>query len=140
MTDQFDRDIRLIDEEIARLKEKRVTLVRGRKKCLKLGQHDGVPVGSAGKLVTLDGRPVTATYEKVYGKTGLSSATRMPDGSLDIDYDHEGSRWFLDSQLTVTNSLDEITFLDEDGEFVDESQVKVISLERGADAGEDTAG
>lgn len=64
----------------------------------------------------------------------------MPDGSLDIDYDHEGSRWFLDSQLTVTNSLDEITFLDEDGEFVDESQVKVISLERGPDAGEDTAG
>ncbi|VWC80517.1 hypothetical protein BLA39750_01164 [Burkholderia lata] len=140
MTDHFDRHIRLIDEEIAKLKEKRVLLVRGRKKCLKLGRHDGVPAGTTGKLVTLDGRPVTATYEKVYGKSGLSSAMRMPDGSLDINYDYEGSRWFLDGQLTVKNSLDEITFLDEDGDLVDESQVKVVSLESGDEAGESSAG
>jgi hypothetical protein len=119
------RTIKVIDAELAKLQTERAQLVRARKADLQLGQHDKVAVGAPGRLVTLDGRPIAGTYEVVHGKCGINTAMRKPDGSLDFNY-AGGTKVYWDRQVMVKSSLDEIVFLDEDGEFVHESQVKLV--------------
>lgn len=119
------RTIEEIDAELTKLQAERALLVRARKADLQLGQHDKVAVGVAGRLVTLDDRPIAGTYEIVHGKCGINTATRKPDGSLDFEY-AGGTEMHWDGQTLVKSWLDEIVFLDEDGERVHESQVKLI--------------
>ncbi|MGF6604015.1 hypothetical protein P3T23_008770 [Paraburkholderia sp. GAS448] len=137
MNSNATRTIEVINAEIGKLQAERAQLVRARKEGLKFGQHDKVTVGTPGRLVTLDGRPISGTYEVMHGKSGISTATRIPDGSLRFDYDGR-TQVYWDGQKTVRSSLDEIVFLDEDGESVHESQVKLVSVD-GDDDGEEDA-
>jgi hypothetical protein len=125
MNSNTTRTIEVIDSEIAKLRAELDLLVRARKAALNLGQHDKIAVGTPGRLVTLDGRQIAATYEVVHGRSNIATATRAPDGSLSFGY---GTRAeiFWDGQKTVRSSLDELVFLDEDGDFVHESQVKIV--------------
>ncbi|VVE17809.1 MULTISPECIES: hypothetical protein [Pandoraea] len=119
------RTIEAIDAEIAKLQVERAQLVRARKDDLKFGQHDKVAVGTPGRLVTMDERPIAGSYEVMNGMSGITTATRKPDGSLSFDFEG-GTEVYWDGQRTVRSPLEEILFVDEDGEFVHESQVKLV--------------
>jgi hypothetical protein len=133
MNSNTPRTIEVIDAEIAKLQSERGVLIRARKAGLQLGQHDKIAVGKPGRLVTLDGRPIAGTYEVIHGKSDIIAATRNADGSLSFDCDGR-TEVYWDGQMTVRSSRDEIVFLDEDGEFVHESQVKLVPV---YDGGED---
>jgi len=125
MNGNTTRTIEVIDAEIAKLQAERALLVRARKDGLQLGQHDQVAIGVPGRLVTLDGRIIAGSYEVVHGMSGITTATRMPDGSLDFEY-AGGTTVYWDGQMTVQSSLDETVFVDEAGDLFHESQVKLV--------------
>ncbi|MBB5546560.1 hypothetical protein A8H39_02085 [Paraburkholderia fungorum] len=126
MNSNATRTIEVIDAELAKLQAERVQLVRARKDGLKLGQHDKVAIGTPGRLVTLDGRPIAGSYEVMHGMASITTATREPDGTLSFDYEG-GTEVYWNGQKTVRSSLGEIVFVDEDGEIVHENHVKLIS-------------
>lgn len=78
-----------------------------------------------GRLVTLDGRPIAGTYEVMHGMAGITTAKRNPNGTLSFDYEG-GTDVYWNGQKTVRSSLGETVFVDEDGQVVNESQVKLV--------------
>ena len=87
------------------------------------GVRDDVPIGTPGRLVAEDGRPVGRTLESVLGSCGIVEAIRKPDGSLKLTFDgYTQVCW--DSQETVTHNGQPV-FLDEDGSQIHGSAVRL---------------
>lgn len=91
----------------------------------KRGNHDEVPVGTAGKLVTLDGKLIVGTHEIANGVAYINSARRNPDGGLEFEYSGE-TRGLYDTQQTATNAVGETLFETENGEIIPSSQIKLV--------------
>lgn len=86
--------------------------------------NDEIPVGETGSLVTLDGEEIIGTYEKVWGVAGVISATRKPDGSLDLENDGE-TCVIWDTQETE-KADGEILFVTASDFCVKQSEVKLV--------------
>ena len=87
---------------------------------------DDVPIGTPGRLVTADGRPVNHTLESLSGSCGIVEAIRSSDGSLRLTFDGYTQVWW-DGQTTVTRGGYPV-FLDEDGSEVHGSSVRLARL------------
>lgn len=88
--------------------------------------QDEVPCGTTGRLVSLDGIPIDGTLESVPGLARIISATRQPDGSLDIDYDGQTDLEWND-QESITDANGEKIFVTMYGQPLPASQVKLIA-------------
>lgn len=79
------------------------------------------------KLVRKDNHNVeiTGTLERLYGQAWIAGATRLSNGSLDLDYEGSTDVWWDDQETVEGNSRERI-FIDENGEQVHESGVELI--------------
>lgn len=73
---------------------------------------------------------IIGTLDLVPGRANLNGATRLPDGTLDIDWAGE-TTMFWDDQKTVQRRIDdghplENIYLDEDGNEYLESELELI--------------
>lgn len=67
---------------------------------------------------------ITGTLDLVPGRAVLNGATRLPDGTLDIEWYGE-TEMFWDDQKTVQRNGQDV-YLDDDGNEYLESEIEVI--------------
>lgn len=91
------------------------------------GTEDAVEPGTPGRLVTLDGREVTRTVERLLGSCAIRKAVRREDGSIALEFGDSGTDVCFDSAETASR-FGETLYLTVDGHEVLESEVRVAAI------------
>jgi len=95
--------------------------------------RDQVPPGTPGRLQSPDGTAIVGRLELVPGTVGVLSATRQPAGSLECQYDGQGTRMWWDYSEPLRRRGHAVYVTDGGTEFTEDQLVLVPLQEEAID-------